>query len=88
MGLADGGAWEKDHAPVDMVNQPKHYEIFRGIEAKDVMAVVADSYLCQDLSAWEIHCFMTMLKYRLRAGNKDSLEQDIAKAERYKDCLR
>lgn len=71
----------------DMVNQPKHYEIFRGIEAKDVMEVVAESELVNHLSAWEIHCFMTMLKYRLRAGNKDSLEQDIAKAERYKECL-
>ncbi len=72
----------------DMVNQPKHYEVFQGIEAKDVMEVVAESHLCQNLSAWEIHCFMTMLKYRLRAGCKDDLQQDIDKAERYKNCLR
>lgn len=71
----------------DLVHKPKHYEIFRGIEAKDVMEVVAESHLCQNLSAWEIHCFMTMLKYRLRAGEKDNLEQDIAKANRYKECL-
>lgn len=71
----------------DMVFKPKHYEIFRGIEAQDVMEVVAQSHLTQHLTAWEIHCFMTMLKYRLRAGSKDSLEQDIKKAERYKACL-
>lgn len=98
MGLADGAAWEHEYAHLqkkegvkepsnDAVKQPKHYEIFRGIEARDVMEVVAESHLCQHLTAWEIHCFLTMLKYRLRAGNKDSLSQDIDKAERYKACL-
>ena len=71
----------------DPVDHVKHYQIFRGIQAQDVMEVVAESHLCQHLTAWEIHCFMTMLKYRLRAGEKDSLEQDIKKANRYKECL-
>ena len=80
--------FEPEEAPqYDMVKVPKHYQIFRGIEAQDVMEVVAESHLCQHLTPWEIHCFMTMLKYRLRAGEKDSLEQDIKKANRYKQCL-
>ena len=72
----------------DMVHHPKHYEVFRGIEAKDVMEVVADSKLVDHLTPWEIHCFMTMLKYRLRVGNKDNVEQELGKAERYKECLK
>lgn len=72
----------------DPVHQPKHYEIFRGIEAKDVMEAVAASDVVAHLSPWEVHCFLTSLKYRLRAGEKDSVEQELAKAERYKQCLK
>ncbi len=71
----------------DAVNNVKHYEVFAGVEAKDVIEVVLNSHICEHLSPFEAYCLGNVLKYRLRAGNKDALEQDIAKAERYKKCL-
>jgi hypothetical protein len=79
---------EKDDGEFDPVNQVKHYQIFPGVEAKDILELVANSGLTDSMSGWEIYCFINMLKYRLRAGNKDDLQQDINKAERYKKCLK
>ena len=79
----------KESAEYDFVNQVKHYEIFKGIEAKDIIEHVLDSNdLCGHLSGFEKFCLGNVLKYRLRAGNKDNLEQEIAKADRYKNCLK
>lgn len=72
----------------DPVHNVKHYELFRGIESKQILELIAESDLVDHLSAWELHCFLTSLKYRIRAGNKGDAQQDIDKAERYKKCLR
>lgn len=62
----------------DVVNKPDHYQLFAdGTEAIDVIR--------RTLSPEEFvgYCKGNVLKYRLRAGKKDKLEQDIAKAETY-----
>lgn len=61
----------------DAVNSPKHYQFFPDLEAIEVIArsMTRDQFYG--------YCLGNRLKYRLRAGNKDKLEQDIAKSDKY-----
>lgn len=61
----------------DAVNHPKHYEFFPGVEA---IEIIAASLTVEEFKGY---CMGNRLKYRLRAGNKDALEQDIAKSDKY-----
>ena len=61
----------------DVVNSPKHYQFFPGLEA---IEVIARSMTREQFYGY---CLGNRLKYRLRAGNKDKLEQDIAKSDKY-----
>lgn len=61
----------------DVVNSPKHYQFFPDLEA---IAVIA---MCMTQEQFYGYCLGNRLKYRLRAGNKDKLEQDIAKSDKY-----
>lgn len=61
----------------DVVNSPKHYQFFPDLEA---IAVIA---MCMTQDQFYGYCLGNRLKYRLRAGNKDKLEQDIAKSDKY-----
>ena len=63
----------------DNVESPKHYEVVRGLEAIDVIR--------KTLTPEEFrgYCIGNILKYRLRAGNKDATTQEIAKANKYKE---
>lgn len=81
--LVTGGPLDKP----DQVERPQHYALFKGIEVQDLMQVVASSKLTDHLSPWETHCFLTMLKYQLRAGEKGDIETDLGKARRYRKCL-
>lgn len=76
--------WEIDVAPddvpvqaIDAVNHPQHYQFFPGMEAIEVIATVMTQ------EQFHGYCLGNALKYRLRAGAKDALEQDIAKAKKY-----
>ena len=62
---------------VDAVNSPKHYQFFPDLEA---IEVIARSMTKEQFYGY---CLGNRLKYRLRAGNKDKLEQDIAKSDKY-----
>ena len=62
---------------VDVVNSPKHYQFFTDLEA---IEVIARSMTREQFYGY---CLGNRLKYRLRAGNKDKLEQDIAKSDKY-----
>lgn len=64
-------------APPDPVNQPQHYQFFPDLEA---IEVIARSTTQEQFYGY---CLGNRLKYRLRAGNKDKLEQDIAKSDKY-----
>lgn len=61
----------------DNVKKPKHYQIIDGIESIDI---IARSMTVEQFKGF---CIGNILKYRLRAGKKDALEQDIAKANEY-----
>lgn len=63
---------------IDNVKRPAHYQIIDNIESIDVIA------RSMTVDQFKGYCFGNILKYRIRAGKKDSLEQDIAKADEYK----
>ena len=65
----------------DAVKSPKHYELIDGVEAIEVIASSMTS------EQWKGYCLGNALKYRLRAGKKDALQQDIDKADFYTDVL-
>lgn len=66
-----------DGGTADAVNYPKHYQFFPDLEAISVIA------MCMTQEQFYGYCLGNRLKYRLRAGNKDKLEQDIAKSDKY-----
>ena len=61
----------------DLVNSPAHYEVFPDLEAIQVIARAMTQ------EQFYGYCLGNRLKYRLRAGKKDALEQDIAKSDKY-----
>jgi len=62
----------------DPVNKPKHYQMFAdGTQAIDIIEA---SLTPEEFAGY---CKGNALKYRLRAGNKDKLQQDIDKADWY-----
>ena len=77
------GAFElvdEEEQPVeDAVNKPPHYAVLGEKEAIDIIR----SSLTKE--EWYGYCLGNIIKYRLRAGNKDSTEQDLSKADKYKE---
>jgi len=75
--------WGEPNLPdeKDMVNKPPHYELWDGTEAFDIIKQV--------LTPEELQGYLkgNVLKYRLRAGNKDNTQQDIDKANWYQNKL-
>lgn len=66
----------------DPVNKPKHYQLFAdGTQAIDIIKA---SLTPEEFAGY---CKGNALKYRLRAGNKDKLQQDIDKADWYANKL-
>lgn len=61
----------------DVINSPKHYSVFESVEAIQVIA----SSMTQD--QFYGYCLGNILKYRLRAGGKDDVMQELGKADRY-----
>lgn len=61
------------------VHSPQHYDLFNGTEAIEVIA----SALTQ--AEFRGYCFGNLLKYRLRAGKKDDVVQELMKADKYKE---
>lgn len=65
-------------APVyDMVKQPKHYAFFDEVES---IQVIASSMTKEEFRGF---CFGNRLKYRMRAGKKDNIEQELSKSDFY-----
>ena len=65
----------------DVVQKPKHYQFFPGVGAIELIA----SSLTEE--EFRGYCLGNRLKYRLRAGSKDALEQDIAKSDKYTELF-
>lgn len=82
------GYWVEDnfeHAQAapdnNMVTAPKHYEFFEGVEA---ITIIARSMTEKQFAGY---CMGNALKYRLRAGNKFNTEEDLKKADYYKELF-
>lgn len=65
----------------NMVTQPKHYEFFEGVEA---ITIIARSMTEKQFAGY---CMGNALKYRLRAGKKFNTEEDLKKADYYKELF-
>lgn len=65
----------------DSVKNPNHYKLMKGVES---IEIIARSMTEQQ---WHGFCLGNIIKYRLRAGKKDSLNQDIDKANFYSDLF-
>jgi hypothetical protein len=72
---------EQHEAKHDQVNNPKHYAIAPGVEAIDIIKA---SLTPEQFKGYLLGNF---LKYRLRAGDKDDLQQDIYKSNWYRQKL-
>ena len=66
----------------DLVNHPTHYRTLPDMEAIEIIEKI--------LTREEFIGYLkgNFFKYRFRAGDKDVLEQDIAKSNWYRDKLR
>ena len=62
---------------MEQVHRPKHYEVFPGVDAIEIMARSAT------VAEWRGFCKLTVLKYRLRVGKKDDVVQELSKADEY-----
>jgi hypothetical protein len=72
---------EQHEAKHDPVNNPKHYAIAPGVEAIDIIKA---SLTPEQFKGYMLGNF---LKYRLRAGDKGDLQQDIDKSNWYRGKL-
>lgn len=68
-----------ERATNDLINKPKHYQLIGDLEAIDVIQRVLTP------EQFEGYLIGNFLKYRMRAGKKDDLAQDIAKSEWYRE---
>lgn len=65
----------------DAVNHPKHYAVFEQLEA---IEVIASSMTVEQFYGY---CLGNILKYRLRAGGKDDVMQELGKADKYQELF-
>lgn len=63
------------------VYHPKHYEVIEGLEAIEIIA------RSMTVEQFKGYCLGNIIKYRLRLGAKDAVEQDLKKAQNYKDIF-
>lgn len=63
----------------DVINSPKHYAVFESVEA---IQVIASSMTQEQFYGY---CLGNCLKYRLRAGAKDDVMQELGKANKYQE---
>lgn len=81
----ESGDWylveEDKAAKPDAVNHPKHYAVFEQLEA---IEVIASSMTTEQFYGY---CLGNILKYRLRAGGKDDVMQELGKADKYQELF-
>lgn len=66
---------------LDAVNHPKHYCVFEKLEA---IEIIASSMTVEQFYGY---CLGNILKYRLRAGGKDDVMQELGKADKYQELF-
>lgn len=72
-------------APEDVVNHPNHYNHMPMETIETIKSAFKGWYGDNWKIAFEAYCWGNELKYRLRAGLKGDCQQDIDKAEKYKE---
>lgn len=65
----------------DNVRNPKHYQVLDGMETIDMIASMMTEEMFRGF------CLGNILKYRIRAGKKDKLQQDIDKANYFEELF-
>lgn len=65
----------------DLVKSPSHYQCFPQVEAIEIIAKAMSQ------EAFHGYCLGNFLKYRLRVGAKDSVDQELAKSNQYKELF-
>lgn len=65
----------------EQVHSPKHYNVLEDIEAIEIIA----GSMSQEM--FKGYCLGNILKYRLRCGAKDDVNQELAKADKYKELF-
>lgn len=76
-----------DFAPVtngtvgtsDAVDKPQHYQVFPD---KEAIEIIASSMTTEQFYGY---CLGNFLKYRLRIGAKDEVQQELGKSNKYKE---
>ena len=70
----------EENKTADAVNHPKHYEVWDGLEAKEIVRMLLTE---EEYNGW---CKGNLIKYRMRAGlkNPQKIVEDIEKAEWFK----
>jgi len=63
----------------NVVRNPSHYQIFPGVEAIEVVAAAMTE------QQFYGYCLGNCLKYKLRAGAKDNVHQELGKAAFYQE---
>lgn len=61
----------------DAVKKPSHYDVIEGVQA---IELIARSMTKEQFYGY---CLGNIMKYRFRVGKKDSIEQDLGKANQY-----
>lgn len=79
-GIIRPGKVSKDMHTNDPVHHPKHYELMPGVEVKDVIHAIGNKP--SELTGWQEFCKGNVLKYMLRAEDKNGME-DYEKAAVY-----
>ncbi len=65
----------------DNVNHPDHYALHYPLEVKDMIEIILINAYGPD--AYKAYCLGNELKYRLRAGFKGDVSEEIGKAMKY-----
>ena len=63
----------------DVVHSPKHYQVFPD---KEAIESIASSMTFEQFYGY---CLGNFLKYRLRIGAKDEVQQELGKSNKYKE---
>ena len=63
----------------DVVHSPKHYQVFAD---KEAIEIIASSMTTEQFYGY---CLGNFLKYRLRIGAKDEVQQELGKSNKYKE---
>ena len=82
---AHGHKWKVTHSVTseDMVNSPNHYAFFESDTGDtEAIQVIASSMTHEEFKGY---CKGNALKYRLRLGKKDNIEQELGKANKYQE---